>query len=92
MTAVEVYLLWHIHHSSDQHADADGNLVWDEEDGDNPKILGVYSTAQRAQDRIERARRDPGFADEPDCFMIDRYVVDRDHWEDGFVSVQGPGG
>jgi hypothetical protein len=91
---VEAFLLWHIRHAdgSVRHRDADGQLVWDEEDGDDTKILGVYSTEQLAQDRIERARRLPGFADEPDCFMISRYVVDQDQWEDGFITVPEPDG
>jgi len=92
VTAVEVFLLWHIRHArypdgSADHVDADGQLVWDEEDGDNLKILGVYSTEQRALDRIDRARSFPGFADEPDCFMTSRYVVDQDQWDDGFISI-----
>jgi hypothetical protein len=95
VTAVEVFLLWHIRHArnpdgSADHVDAHGQLVWDEQDGDDAKILGVYSTEQRAQDRIERARRLPGFADEPDCFTTSRYVVDQDWWVDGFISVPDP--
>ena len=85
-------LLWHVRHArnadgSVEHVDADGQLVWDEEDGDNLKILGVYSTGQLTQERIARARLAPGFADEPDCFMTDRHVMDRDMWEGGFVSI-----
>jgi hypothetical protein len=57
---VDVFLLWHIRHAdSDQHRDADGELVWDEEDGDDLKILGMYSTEQRARERLERARSLP---------------------------------
>lgn len=96
MTDVEVFLLWHVRHEPDvdgsvQHVDADGGLIHDEDEGDDLKILGVYSTEQRALDRIERARQLPGFAEEPDCFMIDCYVVDQDQWSDGFVTVRGSG-
>jgi hypothetical protein len=94
--AAEVFLLRHVRHQPDVdgsvwHFDADGRLVHDEEEGDDLKILGVYSTEQRALDRIDRARRLPGFAEEPDCFMIDRYVVDQDQWADGFIAVRGSG-
>ena len=86
----EVYILWHVRHApnddgSVEHVDGDGELWWHEEDGDDLKILGVYSTEARARERIERARTTPGFADEPDCFMVDRRVVDRDAWTEGFA-------
>jgi hypothetical protein len=58
-----------------------------EEDGDDLKILGVYSTEQKAQDRIARARKLPGFRDEPDCFLVDAYTLDRDHWTEGFATT-----
>jgi hypothetical protein len=58
---MDVFLLWHVRHARFldgtpmQHRDQDGQLSWDEEAGDDLKILGVYSTEQRAQDRIARA-------------------------------------
>jgi hypothetical protein len=85
---VDVFLLWHIRHAdSSQHRDADSELVWDEEDGDDLKKLGVYSSEQRASERIEQAGSLPGFIGEPDCFMINRHLVDRDEWTEGFVVV-----
>jgi hypothetical protein len=33
------------------------------------------------------ARLLPGFHEEPDCFLIDRYSLDEDLWIDGFVTV-----
>ncbi|MFB9902373.1 hypothetical protein [Allokutzneria oryzae] len=91
---MEVFLLWHVRHApkpdgSVEHADGAGELVWDEEQGDDLKILGVYSSERRACERIERARGLPGFADEPDCFLTSRFVVDEDLWEDGFHTVPG---
>ena len=90
---MEIFLLWHVRHATNLdgtpivHRGEDGELVWAEDDGDDLKILGAYSTADRAQDRIERARQLPGFEDEPECFYIDRYVVDRDCWGEGFITV-----
>jgi hypothetical protein len=90
---VEIYLLWHIRHAPwldgrpTTHRDEDGELTWDEEDGDDLKILGVYSSEARAADRIQRARELPGFREEPDCFYIGQYTVDQDKWEEGFVTV-----
>jgi hypothetical protein len=95
---MEVFLLWHVRHarnldgSPTAHRGEDGELIWDEEDGDDLKILGAYSTEQRAEERIERARWLPGFRDEPDCFHLDRYVLDEDRWTDGFVTIARPSG
>lgn len=90
---MEVFLLWHVRHARNldgspaEHVDEDGELSWDEEDGDDVKLLGVYSTERRAHDRIERARLTPGFSDEPDCFTVSRHVVDEDTWSEGFVTI-----
>ncbi|MFF4054268.1 hypothetical protein ACFYZ8_19095 [Streptomyces sp. NPDC001668] len=87
----KVYLLWHVHHQAEE----DGE-VWhfthpddfwsDEEAGDDVKHLGTYSSRERAQERIERARTLPGFADEPNCFYIEEAVIDEDHWTEGYIS------
>jgi hypothetical protein len=59
---MRVILLWHVRHarnldgSPTVHRDESGELTWDEWDGDDLKLLGVYSTEQRVKDRIERAR------------------------------------
>jgi hypothetical protein len=91
---VDVFLLWHIRHAknvdgSAEHVDENGRLHWDEEEGDDVKLLGVYSTDSLARDRIERSKSTPGFADEPDCFVVSRYVVDKDTWAEGFVTTIG---
>jgi hypothetical protein len=90
---VEIFLLWHVHHAQwpdgrpTIHRDDAGELVWDEESGDDLKILGAYSSEARAAARIQRARMLPGFRDEPDCFYVSRYTVDQDEWGDGFVTI-----
>ena len=32
----------------------------------------------------ERLANRPGFTDHPNGWHIDRYMLDQDHWEDGF--------
>ena len=66
-----VYLLWHGH---------DGNGY------DEAILLGVYSSEEQAKDRLEKAKRLPGFSDTPNDFLIDRYEVDHDEWTEGYVS------
>lgn len=84
---MDVFLLWHVHHAGPDHRDSDGELSWDEADGDDVKILGVYSSEERARERIARARKLPGFSDEPECFLIAASVVDDDQWTEGFLTV-----
>jgi hypothetical protein len=90
---VEVFLLWHTAHADapdgaeQQHRDEEGEIAINEEDGDNVKLLGVYSTEAAALARIDTARTAPGFADEPDCFMVDVYTVDQDEWTEGFIRL-----
>ncbi|WP_426506360.1 hypothetical protein ACPPVO_50500 [Dactylosporangium sp. McL0621] len=90
---MDVFLLWHVQHAPfldgrpTEHCDENGVLVWHEEDGDDLKILGAYSTDQMARERIVRARTLPGFRDEPDCFYVGAYTLDEDQWTDGFVRA-----
>lgn len=88
---MKVYLLWHAHHVAQ---DENGNVrhfegdefMASEEEGDDVKLLGVYSAAENAQQRIASARLLPGFRDEPNCFWYAGYEVDEDKWEEGYVS------
>ena len=56
----------------------------EDEDSEDVKLLGVYSSLGAAHSAVERARIKPGFRDHPDGFHIDEYVVDVDHWTSGF--------
>jgi hypothetical protein len=54
-------------------------------DHEDVKLIGVYSSRQRAEEAVVRLSACPGFRDSPDTFHIDEYKVDRDHWEEGYV-------
>ena len=90
---MDVFMVWHVRHakfldgSPTEHFGEDGELSWDEQSGDDPKLLGIYATKADAEGRIERARKQPGFKDEPDCFMIDTLTLGEDQWTDGFVTI-----
>ena len=58
-----------------------------DEDFDDVKIIGLYSSPKAAAEAISRSRSRPGFADEPDCFTVDTYTLDGDNWTDGFVNI-----
>src|SRR5262245_48437090 len=72
-TPMEVYLLWHIHKSPG----GEENVI----------LIGVYSTQRQAEQAQQRATQKPGFCDAPTDFCIDCYVIDQDHWTDGYVTV-----
>lgn len=90
---VIVYPLWHVGHQNE--AGDDGSTVpvdesgvfCDESDGDDVKLLGIYSTLERVEERVRQARLLPGFRDEPECFHFDPYELDADEWTEGFVRV-----
>jgi hypothetical protein len=69
-----------------QHRDSSGEVLIDD-DFDDVKIVGIYSSEQAAAAAISRAQMRPGFAEEPDCFTIDICTVDEDSWADGFVTI-----
>lgn len=53
------------------------------------KTLGIYSTEQQAMEAVERYYRLEGFRRFPkECFCIDKYRVNVDtNWSEGFVST-----
>ena len=69
---MKIYLLYHI-----QDLDNDQDF----------KLLGVYSTKERAEDRIEKAKKLKGFCDYPDGFQIEGMEVDKDEWIEGFIMA-----
>lgn len=56
----------------------------DDEYGDDAKLIGVYRTKENAEAAEERLTGRPGFVDHPDGWTIDCYVLDKDHWTEGF--------
>ena len=68
-----VYVLQHVHETPNG-------------DDEDVKMIGVYSSEQKAQEAIARVVKAPGFREHPDGFHIDAYEVDRDNWTEGFTS------
>lgn len=94
---MDVFPVWHVRHaafidgSPTEHRGTEGELLIDEQDGDDVKLLGIFRSEDTAQQRITRARSESGFQDEPDCFIVDRYCLDEDKWVDGFVTMSDEG-
>lgn len=51
---------------------------------DSSKLIGVYSSKEFGEAAIVKTRMQPGFCDFPDGFSIDKYELDKDHWQEGF--------
>ena len=69
----EVFILHHVH-------------VLDEDDED-VKIIGIYSSELLAKQAIERAKVLEGFKDAQDGFTVDTYEIDVDNWVEGYITV-----
>lgn len=52
------------------------------------KIIGVYSSKEKAKIVVEKYKYLLGFKDYPeDCFHIDEYKIDEDRWAEGFIKL-----
>jgi hypothetical protein len=69
-----VFVLQHVH-------SADGDV-------EDVKLIGVYSSREKAQEAVARLGRAPGFSDAQDAFHIDEYRIDQDHWAEGYVTLK----
>jgi hypothetical protein len=58
------------------------------DDCEETKTIGIYSTKEKAEETIEKFKKIQGFKDYPDCFFIDEYMVDKDHWTEGFIKCE----
>jgi hypothetical protein len=65
-----VHLLWHVRE------DDPTTASW--------KLIGCFSTNEKASAAITLLRSKPGFVNHPQGFHIDSYAVDKVYWEDGF--------
>lgn len=75
---MKVYLLWHVHELTDDFGTHD-----------KEKLIGVFSSAEKCKDIIEKFKYLEGFKDYPlNCVIVDEYKVDKTNWEEGFSTVR----
>ncbi len=75
---MDIFLLWHTHDLTD------GFGTHEEE-----KLIGVFSSEEKAREAIEQLKTKEGFRDFPlSCFEIDRSKLDRVSWSGGFSTVR----
>jgi hypothetical protein len=70
-----VFMLSHTHEFDDGHEDV--------------KIIGLYSSREKAESVLANVRDQPGFRIFPEGFSIDEWRVDPDHigWSEGFITA-----
>ncbi|NIK76421.1 hypothetical protein FHS15_001546 [Paenibacillus castaneae] len=58
------------------------------EDGvyDETKLIGIYSSLEKAESVVKRYKTIPGFRDYLDAFYIVEYEIDKDNWREGFIT------
>ncbi len=59
-----------------------------DEDQEDVKFIGVYSSRNAAEMAIARLKLQPGFRDAPEGFTIDRYTLDEDNWTEGYITIR----
>ena len=55
---------------------------------DEVKVLGIYSSRKEAEHAICSYKRLPGFQNFSDeCFVIDMYELNKGEWREGFEEI-----
>jgi len=58
-----------------------------DEDNEDVKLIGVYSSMENAKKSVERLKLQPGFSETQEGFNIEKYTLNKDHWIDGYVTL-----
>ena len=69
-----VFVLWHTHF--------DESL----DEGEDVKLIGVYSTKELAENALVRMSKVEGFRDHTAGCEISEYKIDKDNWTAGFIT------
>jgi hypothetical protein len=50
------------------------------------KIIGIFSSKEKAEESIDKLKVMPGFKNYPEDFIIEDYEIDVMEWDGGFVE------
>ena len=76
----DVFLLWHTH-----------DLTNDCGTHEEAKLIGVFSSEEKAREVMEQLKNKEGFRNFPiSCFEIAKMKIDQTSWVDGFFSAHYP--
>lgn len=70
----EIYVLHHVHEFEDGNEDV--------------KLLGIFSSEKKAMEMIKEYKKIPGFKDYSEGFSINKYIIDKAEWLEGFVTLE----
>lgn len=62
--------------------------TYGDSESESYKLLGVFSTEDRANSEIPKYLKLPGFKEFPDGFTVTKYSLDEPHWLSGFEGAQ----
>jgi hypothetical protein len=66
--------------------------VGEDGDYDETKIIGVYSSEEKAKQVMQEYILLPGFKDHPiECFYIGKHEIDKEEWAEGFIRIPREG-
>jgi hypothetical protein len=88
---VDIHLLWHVRHAKNlegsavQHRESSGEVLIDD-DFDDVKIVGIYSSEQAAAAAISRAQMRPG-SPRSRTASPSTSAPGQDSWTDSFVTI-----
>ncbi len=72
----KVYLVHHIRDISE------------DDDIQDVKLIGVYTTEELAEEAVERKKKLEGFRDYREGFEISKTTLNEDIWTSGFISIE----
>lgn len=62
--------------------------ISEDDDVQDVKLIGVYTTKELAEEAVERKKNLEGFRDYPDGFEISETPLDTDLWTSGFITIE----
>ena len=79
----EIWCVYHVEHSDAlRHRDPVGRIRIGKRD--DLCFIGWFSSRDMAKSAIQSVNTQPGFVDEPDCFVILEFPMNVDLWPVGF--------
>ena len=65
------------------------SYFWDSgspDEEDEFKLIGIYSSEEKAQAAIDHARLRPGFSTGPGDLQVSPWIIEQTRWDGGFVT------
>ena len=58
-----------------------------DDESDDMKLIGIYSSEEKARAALDLVKQQPGFRDHPDGFELSEALVDHTEWAEGFLTL-----